>query len=337
MDQSQRLGDWLRIVSGCLFVASLFFAAFYSGNDLRPHMGGQLLLVGGFGLLAGYTAWLANPLFLVALALFKRKPGLARLFAGAALAFALGFLAHTQILVDEGGGQAKIMAYGWGYQLWLQALATLLLATCLVEHRIAAGVTAVLQVVIAGLFVHHDGVGTNSISAIAAARESQFYAFCQLSGDKFYARPSVPVRGISYDQAYADGFGHIIDGRFGSQSAALIGHTGLPVEFVERVNLKDKAMPQPYVRLRRGGVKDEYDDKLLSNFHVKTELLSAALPYRLGITAKRIVVYQEGIAAPLAETTFAVSQNDRRFCGSAHAGNFSEDGFVALALGLIHD
>ena len=171
MTQPQRLSDWLGIVSGCLFVASLFFTAFYSGNALQPHMGGDLLLTGVFGLLAGYTAWLANPLFLLALALFRPKPELACLFAFAALAFGLGFLAHTQILLDEGGGQAKIMAYGWGYHLWLQAFATLLLATFLAEHRIAAGVTVALQVLIAVLFMHHHYVGTHRIVALAGAAD----------------------------------------------------------------------------------------------------------------------------------------------------------------------
>ena len=93
-------------------------------------LGGELLLIGGLGLFVGYFSWLANPAYLLALVLgFVKHPRIAALVSVIGLALALSFLLQKKILINEAGHEALIVGYGWGYWLWLAALAVLTIGT----------------------------------------------------------------------------------------------------------------------------------------------------------------------------------------------------------------
>jgi hypothetical protein len=104
------------------FVAALFQKAFYVGNDPSGWSGTAALISGAFGVIGGYPAWLANPfLFASWILSLLQKPGWTTICATIAALFALSFLYHKVIIVDEGGTLAKISGYGLGYGLWLSS------------------------------------------------------------------------------------------------------------------------------------------------------------------------------------------------------------------------
>jgi hypothetical protein len=116
-------------ISVALFVACLFCECFYvdQGERSGGGTGGELLLVGWIGFIDGFHAWFANPLLLIAWIMALLWPRLVSpVFAIGALVLALGFLRHEDILINEGGGRAKIVGYGIGYWLWIASIGTAL-------------------------------------------------------------------------------------------------------------------------------------------------------------------------------------------------------------------
>ncbi|QDU35931.1 hypothetical protein Mal4_02130 [Maioricimonas rarisocia] len=84
-------------------------------------------------LLEGFSAWLANPLWLLTLVLIlvpvPRPLPLATSLAG--LALALSFLLYESILLDEAGNKGEILGYGPGYWLWGASFVALLVTSML--------------------------------------------------------------------------------------------------------------------------------------------------------------------------------------------------------------
>jgi hypothetical protein len=112
-------------LSVALFVACLFFECFYVDQNQRSGggTGGELLLVGWIGFIDGFSAWLANPVLLIAWIMALLRPRLVSpVFAIGALVLALGFMRHEDILINEGGGRARIVGYGLGYWLWIASM-----------------------------------------------------------------------------------------------------------------------------------------------------------------------------------------------------------------------
>lgn len=118
LNQLKLNADGLSIL---VFVACLLLPGFYVGDTQRENLGLSLLLTGWLGLFAGHFAWLANPLFLIAILRQNRKPGQAAVFALIGFLVALEFLVHKRILIDGGGGTERITGVGWGYVLWLSS------------------------------------------------------------------------------------------------------------------------------------------------------------------------------------------------------------------------
>lgn len=117
------------------FLVSLTQTCFYLvRGDRLLDWGGPgiaLLLVGGFGLLDGVVAWLANPpLFLswIILAIGSRRlSGLGVIAAFVSFCLSLSFLLQVELVPDfANGGRGKIVGYGPGYWMWVGSIATAL-------------------------------------------------------------------------------------------------------------------------------------------------------------------------------------------------------------------
>ena len=125
------------LVGALSFTGSLFVPCYYTGGyennvpTLAPTYGIEALLLGWVELPEfGYSAWLANPLALIAWTLLlapTRAPSM--IAAIMALAVSLSFLSYDTVLVNEAGHAAEVMRYGTGYWLWILSFIWFCIAT----------------------------------------------------------------------------------------------------------------------------------------------------------------------------------------------------------------
>jgi len=109
------------ILGTLLYGICLLFEAYYIGIEREPQYAFFALILGWVGLFGGYYYWLANPLFIVSLLLYKKR--LASVVFGI-LAFTLAFLFLNldKVIANEAGMYEPIVGYGVGYYLWLLAM-----------------------------------------------------------------------------------------------------------------------------------------------------------------------------------------------------------------------
>lgn len=131
--------------TGAFIAASiLLFLVSLTLNCYRTEGGGPhgwqpafwLLLAGWIGLFAGIPAWLANPALGVAwLLMGMRRSALAALaLTVASLGFALSFLLHQKIPIDEAGNYARVASYGAAYWTWVASIVVAMIG-CVVGLR----------------------------------------------------------------------------------------------------------------------------------------------------------------------------------------------------------
>jgi hypothetical protein len=127
----RRKFPWLRLggtlISMSLFGLSLTGYGYATGDPTIPRNWAScflLLLIGWLGLFEGITAWLANPTMGAAW-LFAITPFRWMSFGLSVLAmfFALSFVFQRDILVNEAGHRAQIVALGFGYWIWISSMA----------------------------------------------------------------------------------------------------------------------------------------------------------------------------------------------------------------------
>jgi hypothetical protein len=113
-------------ISVGVFVVALFNDGFYLDLDEpRAWAPGWAELL--FGWMSASLAWLANPcLFIAWVFALRRQTFIAAGLALFATGLALSFLLVDEMIVNEGGGTAKITGYGLGYWLWLASAVTML-------------------------------------------------------------------------------------------------------------------------------------------------------------------------------------------------------------------
>ena len=104
---------------------SLAMPAFEAGTSESGGIGLAVVLTGWFGMLTGEWSgivWIANPILYLAWILYKVKPVLALQLGGLSFAIAVSFLFCEEIMINEGGGHAKISKFAVGYWIWMMSM-----------------------------------------------------------------------------------------------------------------------------------------------------------------------------------------------------------------------
>lgn len=124
----------LLVATLILFVASLFFPAYFGSEGTKDVSGWTAFLFGGFGLLGSFTVgWLANPLALVTVLLMRNKQAtvaiLAIVFAFLTVLISLTsiYSQNTDLFPLDAG--IHVGSLGLGFYIWVSSLVALLLAT----------------------------------------------------------------------------------------------------------------------------------------------------------------------------------------------------------------
>lgn len=122
-EESSKLTMPVLILSIALFALSLCNFCFCTQNGCRTSI--EAFLIGWLAMLAngGATAWLANPLLIIAWILFARNKKAAWILALVALLLCLSFLNFHVIIEDEAGHYNPILKVRIGYWLWLSSAA----------------------------------------------------------------------------------------------------------------------------------------------------------------------------------------------------------------------
>ncbi len=118
----------LRWGSILLYFVSLLGPAFYVGKSYQQWDSYHSLLIGWLGPACGHFSWVANPFYLIG-HLFYRDIDIRRWGSVSSLLFALSFLLNSEILINEGPEYDDIVAYGWGYYLWVTAIVCLVVSS----------------------------------------------------------------------------------------------------------------------------------------------------------------------------------------------------------------
>ena len=336
LNQLKLNADGLSIL---VFVACLLLPGFYVGDTQRENLGLSLLLTGWLGLFAGHFAWLANPLFLIAILRQNRKPGQAAVFALIGFLVALEFLVHKRIFIDEGGGTERITGVGWGYVLWLSSFLVFFssaLEKIEAKKTIVNLVYLVILVLLLGFFYIYF-FSANSHWALLKERERRFSELCKIAGEQFYAKRTSPILGIYFNASGGAYYDKVHEGKItGSMGYGMFSSRGLDsIPLIERIN--DGTNPaQPYIRGKDIGTKDELVSELRSNYFVVITDLTQGMPKELALSGRELVVRQKGVEEPLAKMAYAVSHEDLKFCGPLDKNNrFDEAQFVFRALDLM--
>ena len=122
----------------CVFFASFFQPAYTDGGSDEAAEPIAIFLSGWMGIFSGSlacVAWLANPLFFIAVILFLRNRKAAALICLLAFFFAASFLLAHTIITDEAGNYARITQYKAGYWLWLGSIGMLLITMLIWRPR----------------------------------------------------------------------------------------------------------------------------------------------------------------------------------------------------------
>lgn len=326
-------------ISLLIFVACLFLPGFYVGETQSENSAYTLLLTGWLGVLYGYLAWLANPIFLIAFICRNTSPRKAAVLAFIGLVIALEFLIHKRIVTNEGGGTAQITGVGWGYILWVTSF--LVFFSSVIEklrvEKIFVNLSYISASVLLVGFAYIYFFSTGSHWALIKERERRFSELCKMTGEQFFAERKSPILGIYFSESGGVFYDKVYNGKIlGSVSYGRFGYGGLDeIPLIERRN-DDTNPKQPYIRGRHAGTKEEVVSELRSNYFVLITNLAQDIPKKLAVSGRELVVKERGVDKPLAKMAYAVSGEDNRFCGPLDKNNsFSEVGFVYRALGLI--
>lgn len=119
---------------GAVYISSVFLPVFLFEESTmsgfhNPVYGIEVLILGGFGLLAGTFGWFANPLFWLGLVLFACR----QFWASAGIGLAAILLALTSLLAktwwfNEGMG-TPIAGFGIGFYVWFSSITLLTIAS----------------------------------------------------------------------------------------------------------------------------------------------------------------------------------------------------------------
>lgn len=107
------------------YVACFFFPALYVNDNFQPQWPLGFLISGWGGVFDLNFGWYANPAFGLAVFLAARRPRRAAVLACIGLLLALTLPLYGYVRANEIASRSPITAYGWGYALWVAAMAVL--------------------------------------------------------------------------------------------------------------------------------------------------------------------------------------------------------------------
>ncbi|NJB82800.1 hypothetical protein [Wenyingzhuangia aestuarii] len=112
------------LLSLILFLTSLSQNTFLvtNGRESIGSFGLMAFLFGWMNIYGAGISWIANPLLLSSwITLFTKKWKLPMILSFLAMLFSLSFLLFHEVVTNEGGGKSRIIAYDFGYKLWLSS------------------------------------------------------------------------------------------------------------------------------------------------------------------------------------------------------------------------
>jgi hypothetical protein len=315
-------------VSLILFGTSLILPAYYIKETHEPTLSMAHLLLGWLGLLAGYYAWLANPIFLIAVIKFQ-KPRTSYTLGVVALCLALSFLLHDKIITSEAPTYATITAYGWGYFLWVLSMIVFTAGQySLTKNRNSKSKLAsisVWSISAISVFCLHYFIGENSQFEIEVNRDRIFKEKCLVSGEKVLRKVN-DVKGIYFNSYGGGNYEMFEDGSWHHTGGGISGMQILSngsILFYETKNHHTNETYKGYNKAFRKYVLNDHlgvaTDHLESNYAVLISKFD--IPKSLNIVAEKITVTDLTNNSVLAEAVYTYDPIDKRFCGNAKKRN----------------
>jgi hypothetical protein len=337
LSNNQEIHIWICLA---LFVICLAFPGFYVGLEREPNLAYSLLMLGWLGPLDGHLAWFANPLLLAAL-IKRNSYKTSFVLAVIALALALSFLAYERIIVSEAPSYKPIVAYGWGYFLWLASIGYF--AT--VQYSLATNRTARFRVAVSTAWLLgclaissvHYFVGENSQFAIASNRNAVFQEKCRVAGQTIL-RQAGDTNGIFLDPDGVASFKKTDSGDWYNDGIGVFGlgllNSRLVLFYETRNHRSDKegTANAPFRRFDKPDFRGIEVHSLESRYAMVTKAFD--IPRPLNMYGAEVTIKDLKDDSILAKTTYIFDQANRRFCGHAPNGRFSTAGFVHETLQL---
>lgn len=318
------------------FAVGLALPAYYLGDAFEPQGSAPLLLTGWLGPFDGHFSWYANPLYVLAL-VFYRRPRASSVLAGLALALAASLLLHQRIAVSEAPTYQTIVAYGWGYALWLTAMATLAVGQWM-RARGADGrriITATLACggVLLAAYLAYYTLGEHALYGAGEERNRVFAQYCASAGEQIYKKTD-DVKGLFFDPDWEQRVtarAHLNTGSSYASGSGVIGLAHLNQGQLAFYETRDRHDPARYLRFKPGEFQGQKVDRLESEYAVITD--TPAIPPRLNLIGGTVTIKDLRDSSVLATATFFLDKQTGQFCGNSR-GAFSTSAFVTEVLGL---
>ncbi len=318
------------------FAVCLALPAYYLGDAFAPQGSASLLLTGWLGPFDGHFSWYANPLYVLAL-VFYRRPRASGTLALLALVLAASFLLHARIAVSEAPTYQSIVAYGWGYALWLTAMATLAVGQYLRargtdSRRITMATLACGGVVLAAYLAYYT-LGEHALFGTGQERNRVFAQYCAGAGERIYKKAD-DVKSIFFDPDWEQRVtarSHLNTESSYASGAGVIGLAHLNQGQLAFYETRDRHDPARYLRFKLGDFQGQTVDRLESEYAVVTD--TPAIPPRLKLIGGTVTIKDLRDSSVLATATFFLDKETGQFCGNSR-GAFSTSAFVTEVLGM---
>jgi hypothetical protein len=319
-----------------VFAACLLLPAYYVGDRLEPQSSLSLLLTGWMGPLDGHFSWYANPLFAIAV-LYAARARRSAMLATGALLLAMSFLLHGRIAVSEAPTYQRIAGYGWGYGLWVAAMAMLAAGQWLASRgasagRILAATIGAGGVCVAGYAAYY-AIGGQSLLAIDRERTQVFQQYCAGAGEKVHRRVD-DATGLYLDPDHELRIEPRTSGEAGSRYLAgsgVIGLGPLNTGLIAFYETRDQERGSGYRKYTVGEFQGAHADRLDSEYAVVTAFPD--IPAHLNLSAATVTIIDRRDDSVLATSAFVLDNLSGRYCGSERAP-FSTTAFITDVLGL---
>jgi hypothetical protein len=323
-------------ISFACYLVCLLLPGYYIGEQFEPQMSIPALVWGWLGPLDGHFAWFANPLFFLAL-IYSNRPRRSSVFGFIGLALALSFLFYKRIVVSEAPTYASIVAYGWGYGLWVASLAVLATGQ-LVRDLTAEARRALMASVGAGaavllIYSIYYIIGSDSPRVIRAERNREFESRCAAAGEHI-AKTADGAKGIFFDpdwDVHIAPFTPETPNIKQIRDVGILGTGLLNSGMLAFYEARDPADKSRYVRYVLGDPGGRHVGELGSEYAVLRQ--PYPFPRRVNLSGATITIKDRRDDSVMASVTYVLDNENGRFCGPS-SPDFSTTELVIKVLGL---